>query len=91
MPAFWRPRPAQARPWRAGLPIAVLLALTPIAAAQDEEDRPHRFGTGAYSFSDELGGFRILSATGAGTTPAPTGTEAATGAGVGSDGSGRAS
>jgi hypothetical protein len=71
MPAFWRPRPAQARPWRAGLPIAVLLALTPIAAAQDEEDRPHRFGTGAYSFSDELGGFRILSATGAGTKEDP--------------------
>ena len=71
MPAFWRPRPAQARLWRAGLPIAVLLALTPIAAAQDEEDRPHRFETGAYSFSDELGGFRILSATGAGTKENP--------------------
>ena len=71
LPASWRSRPAQARPWRASLSTAILLAFASIAAAQEEEDRPHRFESGAYSFSDELGGFRILSATGIGTKDDP--------------------
>ncbi len=40
--------------------------------AQAQESAPHRvFVAGPYSFSDELGGFRILSASGTGTRDDP--------------------
>lgn len=51
--------------------VQVCAALLAADCPRAEADGTKLFQAGAYSFSDELGGFRILSATGAGTRTDP--------------------
>lgn len=51
--------------------MQVCAALLAADCPRAEADGTKLFQAGAYSFSDELGGFRILSATGAGTRTDP--------------------
>lgn len=51
--------------------LAALLLCSLPASAQDDEFEHPRWPAGAYSFSDELGGFRITSVTGLGTREDP--------------------
>ncbi len=57
-------------PW---LALALLLAPAGGASAGDDGNRafPNVLSAGSYSFSDELGGFRLLSANGSGTADDP--------------------
>ena len=50
---------------------AVLLALSALAPVDAFADQTRVWATGAYSFSDELGGFRITGASGIGTKDDP--------------------
>jgi hypothetical protein len=50
---------------------AVALVLAAAGAARGEETAAKRWQAGAYSFSDELGGFHILGASGVGTKDDP--------------------
>ncbi|WP_214470208.1 hypothetical protein [Mesorhizobium sp. dw_380] len=51
--------------------VQVFAALLAASCLRAEADGAKVLGAGAYSFSDELGGFRIISATGAGTRADP--------------------
>jgi hypothetical protein len=51
--------------------LLLLLALTFQGAAQEEKPEPKLWLAGAYSFSDELGGFKIRAISGTGTREDP--------------------
>jgi len=51
--------------------LFLLLALTFQSAAQEEKPEPKLWLAGAYSFSDELGGFKIRAISGTGTREHP--------------------
>ena len=70
------PRPVHSRLTRAliagaGLPGAILVALAMPLPAQEPVASQKPLVAGAYSFSDELGGFRIISASGTGSRSDP--------------------
>lgn len=62
------PGPSLAANRRAVLCLALALLAPPVAAA---DDAPTRWYAGAYSFSDEMGGFTIESVSGSGTSDDP--------------------
>jgi hypothetical protein len=67
-------RPRDFALWAQGTAFALLAALLLCslpASAQDDGSEHTRWPAGAYSFSDELGGFRITSVTGRGTSEDP--------------------
>ncbi len=57
---------------RSVLPVlAATLGIVPIARSDEVRSAPHEWTAGAYSFSDELGGFTIWSVSGIGTRADP--------------------
>ncbi|WP_116390229.1 MULTISPECIES: hypothetical protein [unclassified Mesorhizobium] len=56
--------------WRAVLPL-LFLTMPALSTTQVRADQVKVWATGAYSFSDELGGFRITGASGIGTKEDP--------------------
>lgn len=68
-PAGFSPTRFPSAPGRAGR--ALLSALLVLAPGHAVADKVNVWATGAYSFSDELGGFRITGASGIGTRDDP--------------------
>ncbi len=59
------------RPWVPWVLMALLFLAAPPAGSDDIEGKAHIWYAGPYSFSDELGGFRILGVSGSGRKDDP--------------------